>query len=50
MNSLSFTMQDFIGSLLGCLLFPLIMVTPGYVISWVFDLFHFKSRLPLVRI
>ena len=50
MNSLSFTVQDIIGALLGCLLFPLIMVTPGYVIGLVFDLFNFKSRLLLVRI
>ncbi len=50
MNSLSFTAQDIIGSLLAFWLFLLILVTPGYVIGRVFDLFNFKSRLPLVRI
>ena len=50
MNSLSFTAQDIIGDLMGCLLFPLIVVAPGYVVGWIYNLFHFKNRLPLVRV
>jgi len=33
MNPLSFTVQDIIGTILAFLLFPLVMVTPGYVVA-----------------
>jgi hypothetical protein len=50
MNSLSFTLQDIIGSLLAFLLFPLVMLLPGYVIGWIFNLFRFRERLLFVRV
>jgi hypothetical protein len=46
LGSLNFTLQDIISTLIAFLLFPLIYVIPGYVISWLFDLFDFRNRLP----
>src|ERR1043165_762051 len=41
--------QDLLGVLLGSLLFPLILVTPGYVIGYLLNLFYFRKRQPLLR-
>ncbi len=49
MGSLNFTLQDIISTLIAFLLFPLIYVIPGYVISWLFDLLDFRNRLPATR-
>ncbi len=45
MRVLNFTLVDAFGVLLGSLLFPLVMLIPGYVLGWVFDLFDFRHRL-----
>jgi hypothetical protein len=42
--ALSFTIKDVLGSLLAFVIFPLIMVFPGYVTSWALDLFDFRHR------
>jgi hypothetical protein len=49
LGSLNFTLQDIISTLIAFLLFPLIYVIPGYVISWLFDLLDFRNRLPATR-
>jgi len=49
MITLSFTAQDILGSLLAFLLFPLILIAPGYVIGWFFNLFEFRARTKFVR-
>jgi hypothetical protein len=46
---INFTMQDFLGSLLALLLFPFVMLIPGYVIGWALNLFDFRSRTQLIR-
>ncbi len=45
----NFTINDIASGLLAFLIYPLITVIPGYVIGWVFNLFDFRKRLPLVR-
>ncbi len=45
----NFTVQDLLGSLLAFLLFPFIMLIPGYVIGWALDLFDFRSRIRLIK-
>lgn len=45
----NFTIQDFLGSVFACVLFPFVMVIPGYVIGWTLNLFDFKSRRCLIR-
>jgi hypothetical protein len=40
----NFTVQDINGSLLAFLLFPLVIVIPGWVVSWIFGLFDFRKR------
>jgi hypothetical protein len=42
---MNFTLQDIIGTLLGFSLFPLVLVFPGYIFGWAFDLFEFRARL-----
>jgi hypothetical protein len=42
-------MQDLFGVLSGVILFPFILVIPGYVVCYLFNLFDFRSRQPLVR-
>jgi hypothetical protein len=41
---MNFTLQDIFGSVLAFLIFPLILVFPGYVISWKFNIFNFNQR------
>ncbi len=50
MSGLNFTLQDIIGTLLGVALFPLVIVFPGYVFGWLFDLFEFRARLLPARL
>lgn len=49
MPILNFTLQDIIGTGLAFLLFPIVMVFPGYVTAWTFDLFEFKQRRSLTQ-
>ncbi|MBV6396467.1 MAG: hypothetical protein HFACDABA_02065 [Anaerolineales bacterium] len=46
---MNYTLQDILSSALAFALFPLVIVIPGYVSGWVFDLFDFRKRQPLVR-
>ncbi len=41
---LNFTLQDIFGTILGFSLFPFVLIFPGYILGWVFDLFEFKAR------
>ncbi len=41
----NFTLQDILGTTLAFSLFPLVIVLPGYVFGWAFDLFEFRARL-----
>lgn len=45
----NFTLQDILGILTGFALFPLVIVIPGYVMGWAFNLFEFRSRLLAAR-
>jgi hypothetical protein len=47
---MNFTLQDILGATLAFCLFPLVIVFPGYVTGWVFDLFDFKRRQPIVKL
>jgi hypothetical protein len=42
---LNFTLQDILGTTLAFCLFPLVIVFPGYVFGWAFNLFEFRARL-----
>jgi len=48
--SLNFTLQDILGATLAFYLFPLVIVFPGYVCGWAFNLFDFKHHQPIVRL
>ncbi len=41
----NFTLQDILGTTLAFCLFPLVIVFPGYVSGWAFNLFEFRTRL-----
>ncbi len=41
----NFTLQDILGTTLAFGLFPLVIVFPGYVFGWIFNLFDFRARL-----
>lgn len=47
---MNFTLQDILGAALAFYLFPLVIVFPGYVFGWLFDLFDFRLRRPFVRL
>ncbi len=47
---MNFTLQDILGTALAFCLFPLVIVFPGYVFGWLFDLFAFRLRQPFVRL
>jgi hypothetical protein len=40
----NYTQQDITGSLLATALFPIVLLIPGYVIGWAFDIFDFRKR------
>jgi hypothetical protein len=42
---MNFTLQDILSTTLAFCLFPLVIVFPGYVFGWVFNLFDFRARL-----
>jgi hypothetical protein len=42
---MNFTLQDILGTTLAFCLFPLVIVFPGYVFGWIFNLFEFRTRL-----
>lgn len=37
--------QIVVSTLMGFLLFPVVLVVPGYVVGWMLDLFDFRRRL-----
>ena len=45
----NYTLQDILGAFLAFFLFFFVLVTPGYVLGWVLNLFDFRRRLPGVR-
>lgn len=47
---LNFTLQDILGTILAFLLFPFVIIFPGYVFGWMFDLFEFRARLQYTRL
>jgi hypothetical protein len=46
---LDFSFQDILGSWVALFIFPFVLLFPGYVICWTFDLFDFKQRRLLTR-
>jgi hypothetical protein len=46
---MNFTLQDILRAGLGFVLFSLVLVFPGYVLSWALDLFDFRRRTGVVR-
>lgn len=50
MFELNFTGQDILSAFVGFSIFPCVLIAPGYVTGWIFDLFDFKKRHPLVRL
>jgi len=46
----NFTLQDILGTTLAFCLFPLVIVFPGYVFGWIFNLFEFRARLLPARL
>jgi hypothetical protein len=47
---LNFTLQDLIGATLAFCLFPLVIIFPGYVVGWIWDLFDFRGRQSVVKL
>lgn len=45
MTDVNFMLQDILSTLLGFILFPLVLIVPGYAIGWWLDLFDFRRRL-----
>ncbi len=50
MQPFNYSIQDLLGASLAFLLFPFLLVIPGYVTGWVFNLFDFKLRSLLTRL
>jgi len=48
--ALNFTLQDILGATLAFYLFPLVIVFPGYVCGWSFNLFEFRRHQPIVKL
>jgi hypothetical protein len=44
LSGLNFTLQDVIGTIAGFFIFPFVLIFPGYVTGWAFDLFQFRAR------
>jgi hypothetical protein len=40
----NFMLQDIISTFLGFLLFPVVLMVPGYIAGWMLDLFDFRER------
>jgi hypothetical protein len=45
----NYFVQDFLSSTIAFVLFPIVFVVPGYVISWRLELFDFRRRLTTTR-
>src|SRR6267154_536088 len=45
----NFTLHDIAGTILGVVAFPLVLLAPGYLLSWCLDLLNFRSRSFLSR-
>ncbi len=45
----NYTIQDIFGSVIAFVIFPVIFVAPGYVVSWAADLFDFRKRQTATR-
>ena len=41
---LNFTIQDLLGSGLAVLIFPIVLLIPGYLLGWWLNLFEFRAR------
>ena len=50
MVDLNFMLVDITSTILGFVLFPLVLVIPGYVFSWFLDLFSFRQRILYSRL
>lgn len=50
MPEINYTFQDILFALLGFLIFPCVLIAPGYVTGWLLDLFDFKQRHFVVRL
>ncbi len=44
MSETNFMLQDIFSTLLGFVIFPLVLIVPGYVVGWVLDLMDFRAR------
>ena len=47
--ALNYTLQDLLGAIIGFVLFPLVIVFPGYCVGWWLDLFGFRQRLAIPK-
>ena len=47
---INFTLQDIAQTLIAFLLFPLVILIPGYVTGWALDLFDFRRRQFIARL
>jgi hypothetical protein len=45
----NFTVQDLLGSAAAFLIFPIVLLLPGYAAGWIFDVFGFRRRRRLTR-
>lgn len=50
MPEINYSLQDLLSALLGFLIFPCVLIAPGYVTGWLLDLFDFKKRRFVVRL
>lgn len=50
MPEINYTLKDILSALLGFLIFPCVLIAPGYVTGWLLDLFDFKQRRFVVRL
>lgn len=46
---MNFTIQDIISAVLAFLLFPLVIVIPGYVTAWALNLFDFRQHQSITK-
>ncbi len=46
---LGLNIQDFFGSTIAIILFPIVSLIPGYIIGWTFDLFKFRKRSQIAK-
>jgi len=46
---INYTLQDISGSLLAAIIFPIVLLIPGYVVGWLLNGFDFRSRHLMVQ-